>query len=94
MTTSTRITDDDIEAFLSGRLDPERRAEVETWLDAHPERKAEVDLYLEQQAALREFADDLLDDPIPDRFLALLGDGDEDGDDADTPDTSAAGGAG
>lgn len=82
MTISTPITDDDVEAFVSDRLDPERRAEVDRWLSARPERLAEVRLFQEQQAALRRLADDMLGDPIPDRLLALLRDercGGEDG---------------
>lgn len=66
------ITDDDIEALLTGHLSPARRRVVEDALGAQPDLRRRVEALQADQDALRAIAADLLSEPIPDRFLALL----------------------
>ncbi len=71
------ITDDDIEALLSGHLSAARRRVVEDALDAQPDLRRRVEALRADQDALRAIGADLLAEPVPDRFLALL-DADDD----------------
>ncbi|MGC2857772.1 anti-sigma factor family protein [Novispirillum sp. DQ9] len=66
------ITDDDIEALLSGSLPPRRRRVVEDHLAGNPDLRARVNALRADQEALRALGADLLDEPIPERFLRLL----------------------
>lgn len=74
------IADDDIEALLTGTLPPARRRVVEEHLAAHPRQRARVEALRADQEALRALGADLLDAPLPERFLRLLaGDGEDEG---------------
>lgn len=66
------ISDDDIEALLSDSLPPRRRRVVEDHLAGNPDLRARVDALRADQEVLRALGADLLDEPIPDRFLRLL----------------------
>lgn len=46
-------TDDELHAYVDGRLDPARRAAVVAWLDRHPGRAAEVDAWKRDAERLR-----------------------------------------
>lgn len=71
------ITDDDIEALLTGHLSSARRRVVEDALDAQPDLRRRVAAFQADQDALRVIGADLLSEPIPNRFLALLDADDE-----------------
>lgn len=80
------ITDDDIEDFVSDRLPEDRRRVVENFLWSNPRRHDEVKALIAQQEALRRLGADLLKEPVPERFLRLLGKAPaDDPDDADNP---------
>ena len=66
------VTEDEIQEFIDGRLTAGRRREVEAFLAARPERAAEVQSLLRQQEALRRLGEDILNEPIPDRFQEIL----------------------
>lgn len=66
------ITDDDIEAFLTGHLSPARLHVVEDALGTQPDLRRRVKALQADQNALRAIGADLLSEPIPDRFLTLL----------------------
>lgn len=66
------ITDDDVEALLSDSLAPARRHVVEEHLATHPEQQARVNALRADQESLRALGAELLDAPLPERFLRLL----------------------
>ena len=66
------ITEDDLHALADGRLGPERRAEVEAWLQGQPEARAKADAWRAQNDALRAMAREVLDQPVPSRLIAAL----------------------
>ncbi len=68
----TMMTEDDLHALADGRLGPERRAEVETWLAGQPEARAKADAWRAQNDALRALAREALDEPVPERLIAAL----------------------
>lgn len=78
-----RITDDDIEAYLSERLPEARRRIVEKYLQANPSKKAEVERFRSDQEVLRVLGQEILNEPLPKRFHVLLLDGDEETERAD-----------
>ena len=66
------VSDDEIQEYIDGRLSQGRRKEVEAYLAARPERGAEVQSLLRQQEALRRLGQDILNEPVPNRFQEIL----------------------
>lgn len=62
---SPPIDDLSLHAWLDGELTPERRAEVEAWLQANPEDAARVRLWAADRELLRTRLDAVLDEPVP-----------------------------
>ncbi|MBB5764461.1 MAG: anti-sigma factor [Methylobacteriaceae bacterium] len=62
------VGEDDLHAFVDGRLDPGRRARVEVWLAAHPEAAARVAADREVRDRLRARLAPVADEPIPARL--------------------------
>jgi anti-sigma factor RsiW len=62
------IGEDDLQAFVDARLSPERRAAVETYLNANPPAAAQVNAYLEQREALRTRLAFKANEPLPSRL--------------------------
>lgn len=62
------VGEDDLHAFVDGRLDPGRRACVEAWLAAHPEAAARVAADREVRDRLRVRLAPVADEPIPARL--------------------------
>ncbi|MDZ4790323.1 MAG: anti-sigma factor [Hyphomicrobiales bacterium] len=58
------IGEDDLQAFIDGRLPLERRADVEAWLAAHPGKAHTLDADRRIRATLRAAADALIE-PVP-----------------------------
>ncbi|MBI1424670.1 MAG: anti-sigma factor [Gammaproteobacteria bacterium] len=70
----TRIpvpTEADIQAYVDGRLDSARHAEVEIYLAEHPDLAAQVRAYQEQNQMLHGLFDRVLDEPVPERLTAV-----------------------
>ena len=72
MAGSNTVTEEDIQEYIDGRLSLFRRKEVEAHLALRPDRAAEVQSLLRQQEALRRLGEDILNEPIPDRFQDIL----------------------
>ncbi|MFG1425671.1 anti-sigma factor family protein [Roseixanthobacter glucoisosaccharinicivorans] len=59
------ITEDDLNGFIDGTLDPERQAEVGAYLDAHPEVAGRIATYAEQGDMLRAAFAPVIEEPVP-----------------------------
>jgi anti-sigma factor RsiW len=59
------ITEDDLHAYVDQLLEPERRAEVAAYLDAHPEVSRRVTVFSEQRELLRSALAPIADEPLP-----------------------------
>lgn len=55
----------ELQAWVDGRLPPERMAAVERYLADHPGEAARLQAYRAQNAALHTLFDDVLDDAVP-----------------------------
>jgi anti-sigma factor RsiW len=62
------IGEDDLQAFVDGRLSPGRRAAVEAYLGANPPAAAQVRAYREQRDALRTRLAFKANEPLPSRL--------------------------
>lgn len=62
---SRPITEDDLNGFIDGTLDPDRRAEVSAYLDAHPDVAQRIALYGEQRDMLRAAFAPVIEEPVP-----------------------------
>jgi anti-sigma factor RsiW len=62
---STPITELDLHAYVDGRLDAGRRAQVEAYLADHPEANASLQHWREQNQALHRDYDGVLNEAIP-----------------------------
>jgi len=60
----------ELQAWVDGRLPPDRQAAVDRYLAEHPAEAARLQAYREQNAALHGLFDDVLDAPIPDALRA------------------------
>jgi anti-sigma factor RsiW len=59
------ITDQDLNAYVDGRLDAARRGEVEAYLSAHPQAAEKIAAYRKQNELLHALFDPALDEPLP-----------------------------
>jgi anti-sigma factor RsiW len=68
------IDDELLSAWVDGELDhrPEDRQRVEAWLREHPQEAARARQWAADRDALRERFAPQLDEPVPQRFRALL----------------------
>lgn len=62
------VGEDDLHAFIDGRLDPKRLDVVEAWLAHHPDAAERVALDRVLRDQLRERLDPIAAEPIPARF--------------------------
>lgn len=67
-TVPPEVTDAELHAYVDQRLDPARRAEVETFLEGNPEAAERVRAYRTQNDLLRAAFDQVLEEPVPDRL--------------------------
>lgn len=59
------IAETDLQAWVDGRLAPERRAEVDAWLAAHAEEAERLTAYRALDEALRAHYGPVLEEPVP-----------------------------
>jgi anti-sigma factor RsiW len=65
------VTEADLLAWVDGRLSAETRAQVEAWLLDHPMDAERLIEYRRLNEVLHGAYDAVLDEPVPDRMLAL-----------------------
>lgn len=66
------ITDAELHAYVDGRLDEVRCAQVEGYLAAQPEQAERVRVYRAQNQALRDLFNAVIDEPVPKRLRELV----------------------
>ena len=59
------ITEDDLLAYVDHALEPERRAEVATYLDEHPDVARRIGAFADQRELLRVALAPIADEPLP-----------------------------
>jgi anti-sigma factor RsiW len=59
------ITEDELHGYVDGALAPERRAEIQAYLDDHPEVAQRVTGYAAQREALRSAFGPIAEEPVP-----------------------------
>jgi len=62
---TTDVREDDLHAYVDGKLPEPWRTEVEAWLASHPEDALRVQDWAEQNRALHAAFDDVLNEPLP-----------------------------
>lgn len=67
-----RPSDDELSAWLDGELEPERRAEVEAWLQESPDDASRVRQWAADREALARRFDPVLDEPVPTRLQQIV----------------------
>ena len=65
MTDPKNVNQDELHAFVDGRIDPARRAAVEAYLADHPEDAERIAAYAAHKEALHGLYDPVLDEPVP-----------------------------
>jgi anti-sigma factor RsiW len=68
MTSDAPIAEDDLQAYVDGRLPEERRAAVEAYLAQNPDVRERVDLDIRQRNALRGQLEGKVAEPVPPRL--------------------------
>ena len=63
--TSSPITEDDLHAFVDNALEPERRAEVATYLESHPDVAKRIADDSDQRSLLRTALAPIAQEPVP-----------------------------
>lgn len=66
--TDEPITEDDLHAYVDGRLDEARSAEISAYLQRHPDVAGRFASYSTQRDALRTAFDSVTEEPIPTRL--------------------------
>jgi anti-sigma factor RsiW len=62
---SRPITEDDLHAYVDRHLEPERRAQIAAYLEAHPDIARRVAAFSEQRDHLRSSLAPIADEPLP-----------------------------
>ena len=66
--TDKPITEDDLHAYIDGRLEAARRDEVSAYLEKHPDVASRTASYNAQRTILHRALDPIADEPIPTRL--------------------------
>ncbi|GJJ04668.1 membrane protein [Duganella rhizosphaerae] len=66
------VTEAELQAWVDGRLPPERRGAVDAHLALHPAEAARLQAYRDHDAALRTLYQPLLEQPVPPAIRARL----------------------
>ncbi len=59
------VTEDDLHAYVDQLLEPERRAQIAAYLDAHPDVAKRVAVFSDQRHHLRSALAPIADEPLP-----------------------------
>lgn len=68
MTDGIPVGEDDLQAYVDGRLAPERRDVVATYLAAHPDQTLRLAQLADQQKRLRDALQAKFEEPVPNRL--------------------------
>ena len=63
------ITEEDLQAYIDGQLDPERELLVETYITNNPDAQKRVEQYSQYNTNLHALFDDTLEEEIPAQLL-------------------------
>lgn len=66
------ISDELIGDYLDGRLEPGQEADLRARIEADPRLAARVAAYRAQDSGLKQLADSVLEEPVPDRLRRIL----------------------
>lgn len=69
MTHTPTLSEDEIQAYVDGRLSASQRIEVEAYLDANPHERERIRAYQDQNAMLHGLFDHVLDEPLPEQLV-------------------------
>ena len=72
MSSTRAIKPDDLQDYIEGRLDEVRRRAVLVYLERHPEQAVEVEALRKQAEELRQLGAEIIEEPIPRKFLDIL----------------------
>jgi anti-sigma factor RsiW len=72
LSTTRAIRPDDLQDYIEGRLDEGRLRLVLAYLERHPEKAVEVEALRKQAEQLRRLGAEIVDEPIPRKFLDIL----------------------
>lgn len=59
------VTEAELQAWVDGRLAPERRADIDTYLETHPQEAQRLRAYRQQNVGLRARYNPVLDEALP-----------------------------
>ena len=65
-------SEQDLQDYVDGRLDPAEQAEIAAYLAEHPETAARIERYRAHIAGMHALYDDILSEPIPPGMQALV----------------------
>lgn len=65
MTGRRPVTEDDLQAYVDAALEPQRRTEIDGYLESHPEVADRVHGYARQRADLRAAFGPIAEEPVP-----------------------------
>jgi anti-sigma factor RsiW len=68
-----KFVDADLHAYVDGRLDAGRAAELEAWLAGDPAAAARIEAWRRQQQELHRHYDAVLEEPVPERLRRAAG---------------------
>jgi anti-sigma factor RsiW len=68
MKSASRVSEEELHAYVDGELAADRRHEVEKWLVAHPEDAARVTAWREQAEDIHALYGAIADEPVPERL--------------------------
>lgn len=72
MNKQTAPSENELHAYIDGEVSGERRVEIETYLAGHPDQAQWVQVYRDQQRALHQIFDPVLEEPVPPEWTAQL----------------------
>jgi len=73
MSEARQPSENELQAYADGRVDPEQKAALELWLAEHPDDAERIEAYRRFGEGLRALFDPVLDEPVPGRLMRSAG---------------------
>src|SRR5688500_14046807 len=73
MSEARQPSENELQAYADGRVDPEQRATIERWLAEHADESARIESDRRFGEGLRSLYDPVLDEPVPSRLMRAPG---------------------